>query len=232
MTDPRTIADAGPIARLRAERVSTLRREAGRIAEVAAPAVITRAPRPPLVPVGPAMPAAPAAPAPIAVPPMSAVGDNPFDTLPQPSPGDRIKADDFKKLSQALGLVQQMTVLAGALFGRSLGEARVALAAQQYVIERIVTVFGNDVTAADTSLDGRRVVQVSPMKLGERRLLVVVSETVEVTRLMPDLTRLSYGEANAQIRVLMGGAAVSRTPIAAPSLVGGTLATVRTTLNS
>src|SRR5262245_61202949 len=70
--------------------------------------------------------------------------NNPFATLPFPSAGDRIKADDFKTLSQSLKLISDVTTFSSSLFGVSLGQARIVIAAEQYQIERIMTVFGTE----------------------------------------------------------------------------------------
>jgi hypothetical protein len=155
--------------------------------------------------------------------------DNPFTDLPYPSPGDRIKADDFRRLSQCLAVVQQMAALSAALFGHTLGEARLALAAQQFVIERVLTVFGREVAGTgDASLDSRTIVQVVPAVLGERRLLVVVSEAVETRRLTPSLVGRTYTEARDLLRATVGDAGGASVPVG--SLVNLTLGEAQHTL--
>jgi hypothetical protein len=155
--------------------------------------------------------------------------DNPFNELPYPSPGDRIKAEDFRRLSQSLAVLQQMTVLSAALFGHTLGEARLALAAQQFVVERVLTVFGREVPGGDASLDSRTIVQVMPVALGERGLLVVVAEAVETRRLAPNLIGRTYGEARDLLRATVGDAG-GPAPAPVGSLVNLTLGEAQHTL--
>jgi len=167
--------------------------------------------RPPVRTAPPGVAAPPAAAPPAATPPVvlpvaPPTSDNPFNELPYPSPGDRIKAEDFRRLSQSLAVLQQMTVLSAALFGHTLGEARLALAAQQFVVERVLTVFGREVPGGDASLDSRTIVQVMPVALGERGLLVVVAEAVETRRLAPNLIGRTYGEARDLLRATVGDA--------------------------
>src|SRR5947208_15503923 len=71
-------------------------------------------PAPPPAPAPTPAPAPPPAPIPVVVPP--APGSNPFDQLPFPAPGERIKADDFKTLSQALKIIADIAALTANLF--------------------------------------------------------------------------------------------------------------------
>ncbi|MCI0490300.1 MAG: hypothetical protein L0229_27220 [Blastocatellia bacterium] len=177
-------------------------------------------PAPPLIAPQPVPPQ----PAPPPVVP-AASADNPFNDLPMPAPGDRIKADDFKKLSQGLRTIYDAYLLSGALFGRSYGEARLALASQAYQIEMAMTVFGNAIADPnDGSLDSRRVIQVVPLELGERRVALVLTEAVETRRFMPNLLELSYKEASERLQALLGDAALPGGPLPAPQFVGHSLA--------
>lgn len=151
----------------------------------------------------------------------SAPPTNPFETLPMPSPGDRIRSDDFRALSNALRLVYEASVVSAGLFGRTFGEAKVLLLGQRYEIGRVMTVLGSELTALDDpSLDERRVVHVAPTALGERGVLVVLTEEVDRTRYAPDLTTApTYASAVAMLRERMGPVR-SPTPVLAPDLVG------------
>lgn len=172
--------------------------------------------RPPVAPLPP--PTVPAAPS-----------SSPFAELPFPGPGDRIKADDFKKLSQSLKIIADMALLAAQLFGRTYGEARAALAGQGYTVARVMSVFGSEPAGpADPSFDGRRVVQVLPGALGERGVLVVVTEAVETRRFAPNFTSggatYTYRQAVETMRSLLGEAALAGLPMDAPNLLDRTLA--------
>jgi hypothetical protein len=166
----------------------------------------------------PATPVVPAAPA-----------TNPFAELPFPAPGDRIKADDFKKLSQSLKIVAGLALLSAQLFGRTFGEARVLLVGQGYGIARVMSVFGNEPGGpTDTSFDNRRVIQVVPATLGERNVLVLVSEAVETRRFAPNFTAggvsYNYRQAVETMRSVLGEAGMSGLPMESPNLVQRTLA--------
>jgi hypothetical protein len=171
----------------------------------------------------PAAPTTTPAPAPVlpAAPPT-----NPFELLPMPSAGDRIRSEDFRALSTALRLVYDASVLSAGLFGRSFAEAKLLLAAQQYEIARVITVLGTELTAIeDNSLDDRRVVQVMPTALGENGILVVLTEAVDQRRFVPDLTTApTYRDAVALLRDRVGTGPVSAVPVVAPNLVGLSLA--------
>jgi hypothetical protein len=157
--------------------------------------------------------------------------DNPLAALPFPSPGDRIKADDFKTLSRSLRLLQDAYSLSSALSGRSFGEAKLALAAQQYQVLRAMSVFGAAVDDPnDASLDQRRVLLVAPVALGTPHVLVLVSEAVDTRRFAPNLIGLSYREAAERLRALFGDADPGSVPISTPQLVGLTLAQAREVL--
>jgi hypothetical protein len=160
-----------------------------------------------------------------AVPPVS-VGTsaaNPFNALPHPNPGDRIRSDDFRHFSQCLEAIQQACTLSASLFGRTLADAKQAIAAQQYTIARVMSVFGTVLTAGDASLDQRSVVQVQPVAFGERALLVVVSEAVETRRLAPNLTGLTHAEAMDRLHAALGDVTFPQTNVTAGQLVGRTL---------
>ncbi len=181
--------------------------------------LLSRFPRP--IPMMPPTPVPQPTPTPVA-PTLSA--DNPFQHLPQPNPGDRIKSDDFRVYSQCLAALQSACMLSATLFGRTLAEARPLIAAQQLTIERVMSVFGTMMSsAADPALEQRRVVQVSPVAFGERRLLVVVSEAVETRRLTPNLMGLPYAEASQRIRAAVGDATFPQMSVRAGQLVGATL---------
>jgi hypothetical protein len=172
--------------------------------------------------VAPTPPPAPAAtPGPV-VPSMAA--ENPFQQLPQPNPGDRIKADDFRLFSRCLAAIQNACMLSATLFGRTLAEARPMLAAQQLTIERVMSVFGTMLSnTGDAELEQRRIVQVSPVAYGERRVLVVVSEAVETRRLTPNLMNLTYAEASERLRAAVGDATFPQMSVRVGQLVGATL---------
>ena len=158
----------------------------------------------------------------IAVPP--APVSNPFASLPFRSPGDRIKADDFNALAKGLQIIGDVFVLSGALFGASFGQAKLLLAAQQYQITRVVSVFGAELTALDdTSLDTRKVIQVVPAALGEKRLMVVVTEAVETRRFAPNMLGLTYREAFERQRAVIGEGTFPSTPRTAESLISQSL---------
>jgi hypothetical protein len=149
---------------------------------------------------------------------------NPFDQLPYPAPGDRIRADDFRRLSECLGLIRDAYLLAGALIGRTLAEARTVLAAQGYAVGGVVGVFGNVLADPnDAALDNRRVLHAAPAALGERRVVVIVSEPVETRRLTPNLLGRTYADATSLMRATIGDAVLPGGSVAAPRLVGLTL---------
>jgi hypothetical protein len=173
-------------------------------------------------------PVPPPAPAPVAIVP-AAPAVNPFANLPFPAPGDRIRADDFKTLSQSLRILADMSLLSSQLFGRTLGEAKAALAGQGFVVARVLSVFGGEPGgAADASFDGRRVLQVLPAPLGERTVHVVITEAVETRRFAPNFTtggvHYTYRQAVETMRTVLGDAALSGLPMDAPNLVDRALA--------
>jgi hypothetical protein len=189
--------------------------------------------------VGPAVPSlprvpppqpAPTPPTPLNPPPAPAVpgpaADSPFFHLPFPSPGDRIKADDFKALSQSLNILYNMAVVSASLFGYTFAEAKAALASQRYAIQRVMTVFGTEITnPGDTSLDSRKVIQVIPAAPGDQRVIVVVTEAVDTRRFAPNLIGLTYRDAASKIQTLLADVTISGAPPSAPQLTGLTLAT-------
>jgi len=152
----------------------------------------------------------------------TAPSDNPFDSLPFPSPGDRIRADDFKKLSQALKVITEMTSLSAALFGMTFGEAKGALLGHGFHLARVMSVFGTEITdLADASLDGRKVVQVVPAELGTHQLMIIVSEAVDTRRYVPNFEKLTAPEAQERLFANVGELpAATATPTAVPQFVG------------
>jgi len=147
-----------------------------------------------------------------------------FEQLPYPSPGERIRAEDFVTLSRSLKTIYDTYKLASALFGSEFGVARLTLTSQQYEIHKVVSVFGTELgNADDQSLDHRKVLYVAPAVLGERRLIVVVSEAVETRRFAPNLLGLTYAEASERLRSILGDATLPSTPRQVADLVGQTL---------
>jgi hypothetical protein len=190
------------------------------------------APAPAVTPPAPPAPtpAPPVAPAPVVtLPPAPAT--NAFEHLPFPSSGERIKAEDFRALSQALRIIYEHSVLAGTLFGRTFAEAKLLLAQQQYVIGGVTSVLGATLAdAGDATLDGRTVVGVVPAPLGERRILIVLSEAVDQRRYMPDLTAAPTLRDAQQVLIQRVGLDRTATPPAAPNYVGLSLADLQRTL--
>ena len=175
-------------------------------------------PRPPVASPLPPVPI-PQPAAPPVVPPAPA--ENPFSSLPFPSPGDRIKAEDFKRISQSLMLVHDALMLSASLLGRSFAEAKQALVSQQYEIQRVMSVFGNEVAQLDdASLDGRKVIQVIPLELGTKGVAVVLTEAVETRRSVPNLLNLTYSEASERLHGILGDVSVPSNPMTAQQLVG------------
>ncbi len=157
---------------------------------------------------------------------------NPFNDLSFPSPGDRIKADDFKKLSQSLQVIYDTYALSGTLFGRNFGEVKLVLASQQYEIQRAMSVFGTEIdNLADAALDNRKVIQVVPAVLGEREVMVVLTEAVETRRFAPNLIGLTYQEASEKIRALLGDIPSAGVQLNAPQLIGLSLEEAQDSLN-
>lgn len=161
----------------------------------------------------------------------SAPGHNPLNALPFPNPGDRIRADDFKSLSQSLLLVRDTFRLSGMLFGRAFAEAKLALEAQQYVIIRTMTVFGTEIDNLDNqSLNNRKVIQVLPLNLGEPEVVVVVTEAVETRRFAPNLIGLTYNEASERLKNVLGDITFPSRPMHMPDLEGLKLVEAQETL--
>jgi len=154
---------------------------------------------------------------------------SPFASLPLPSPGDRIKADDFKALSQSLTIVYNMVVLAASLVGYTLADARAALNGQRYVIQRVISVFGNELpNPGDTSFDSRKVLQVIPAAPGDARVTIIVTESVDTRRFAPNLVGLTYKDAASRIQTLLSDVTITGAPPAAPQLTGLTLTQAET----
>lgn len=150
-----------------------------------------------------------------------APAENTFSSLPFPSPGDRIKAEDFKRISQSLLLIHDALMLSASLLGRTFAEAKQALVSQQYEIQRVMSVFGNEVTQLDdASLDGRKVIQVIPLELGTKGVAVVLTEAVETRRTVPNLMNLTYREASERLHGILGDVSVPSNPMTAQQLVG------------
>ncbi|HEX6283787.1 MAG TPA: hypothetical protein VFZ71_02890 [Pyrinomonadaceae bacterium] len=153
------------------------------------------------------------------VPPAPA--ENSFADLPFPSPGDRIKAEDFKRISQSLLLIHDALLLSASLLGRTFGEAKQALVSQQYEIQRVMSVFGNELAElGDASLDSRKVIQVVPLELGTKGVAVVLTEAVETRRSVPNLMNLTYREASERLQGILGDVSVPSNPMTASQLVG------------
>lgn len=159
--------------------------------------------------------------------PPSAPRSNPFGDLPYRSPGDRILAKDFNRLSQALDQLAESYRLSSALFGARLGEARPLLESSGYRIRRAISVFGNRLEdLQDESAAARLVVSVSLASLGGAEVDVVLSERVEGRRFVPELRGRTYDQAREAIRNLLADAPVPPSPGPMPSLVGSTLSTL------
>lgn len=152
-------------------------------------------------------------------------GTDPFGALPFPNAGERIRAEDFRTLSQALRVIADTYALGAAVFGRPLGQVRIALEAQGYAIAQVMSVTGSSLAAAgDASLDDRRVVSVTPLALGQKRLGVVVTEAVaQPQRRMPNLIGLTHAQAVELMRAELGDALAGSGPMVVPNLVGQTL---------
>jgi hypothetical protein len=176
-------------------------------------------PPPPVVPTPPPAPPVPQPLPPPVVPPAPA--ENIFSTLPFPQAGERIKSEDFRKLSQSLRLIHDAWMLSASLLGRTFAEAKLALVSQQYQIQRVMSVFGNEVTdLADPSLDSRKVIQVVPLELGTRAVAVVLTEAIETRRSVPNLMNLTYREAQERLHGVLGDVSVPSNPMTATQLVG------------
>jgi hypothetical protein len=177
------------------------------------------------VPSPPSPPPPTPAPPPVAAPPAPAVNGqqstNPFLHLPFPSPGDRIRAQDFQTLSQCLQLIYEISVLTGTLIGTSFGDAKLVLASERFGVDKVMSVFGTELASPqDATFDDRRVVQVNPIEYGERRVSVIVTEAVETRRFVPNLLNLSYKEASERLRMMVGDVSYSGAPLASSQLVG------------
>ena len=179
--------------------------------------------RPDLIPRPPAPSPLPPIPIPQPLPPVvpPAPAENSFANPPFPSPGDRIKAEDFKRLSQSLMLIHDALMLSASLLGRTFAEAKQALVSQQYEIQRVMSVFGNELAQLeDASLDGRKVIQVIPLELGTKGVAVVLTEAVETRRSVPNLLNLTYNEASERLHGILGDVSVPSNPMTAQQLVG------------
>lgn len=156
--------------------------------------------------------------------PPSAPRANPFADLPYRSPGDRILAEDFNRLSQALEQLTQSYGLSSALFGVRFGEARSLLESQGYVIRRALSVFGNLLeNLQEESAADRLVVSVSLASLGGSEVDVLLSERVEGRRFVPELRGRTHAQAREAMRNLLADVPVPPSPGPTLSVVGSTL---------
>jgi hypothetical protein len=163
----------------------------------------------------------------------TAPGNNPFPKLSFPSPGDPIRADDFKRLSQSLRIIYDVFALSSALQGQEFGVAKLALTSQQYEIKRVMSVFGTEIEDSnDSSLDNRKVIQVMPLELGDRSVAVILTEAVETRRFAPNLMGLTYSEASERLRSVLGDVTFPSKPMNAPELTGLTVAQASKELKS
>jgi hypothetical protein len=163
--------------------------------------------------------------------PPQAPRTNPFADLPYRSPGDRILADDFNRLSQALDQLAQAFRLSSALFGARLGDARPVLEGNGYRVRRAVSVFGNLLQdVQEESAADRLVVSVSLVALGGVEVDLVLSERVEGRRFVPELRGRTYAQARDAIRNLLADGPVPAPPGPAPALVGSSLSDARNQL--
>ncbi len=187
-------------------------------------------PKMPIVPFPQATPVPnppPSPPPPVPSAPAGSV-NSPFLELPFPSPGDRIKSDDIKKISQCLRILYDSFILSSMLQSHTFNEARLALKAQQYQIQRVITVFGTVLDNPDDgALDNRKVLQVIPVELGQRQVTVVVTEAVETRRFAPNLSSLTYREATERVKLLVGDIGKGMPSRSVPSIAGLTLGQAR-----
>ncbi len=117
-----------------------------------------------------------------------------------------------------------MVLVSASLFGSAFGDAKVALARQNYLIQRVITVFGNEISdLSDTSLDARKVIQIVPAAPGDPGVMVVVTEAVDTRRFAPNLIGLTYTDAASRIQTLLGDVTVTGAPPSVPQLTGLTL---------
>lgn len=150
---------------------------------------------------------------------------NPLTALPFPNPGDRIRADDFRSLSQSLVLIRNTFALSGSLLGRPFSQARSVLEAGNYHIVMVMSVFGTIIeNLEDPSLDNRKVIQVLPVSLGTPQVVVVLTEAVETRRFAPNLIGLTHKEASERLRNILGDVTFPSVSKTAGQLVGLSLA--------
>lgn len=168
-----------------------------------------------------------------AVAPPQPPASDPLQNLPFPNPGDRIRSDDFKTLSQAIRLISDTFALTGTLFGRSLAQAIAVLEAGKYEIASVMTVFGAELERYDDpSLEKRKVIQVTPVQLGRPDVVIVVSEAVETRRFAPNLLGLTYRDASERLHNIMGDVSFPSRPINASELVGLKLSAAQAVMHS
>jgi hypothetical protein len=185
------------------------------------PPVRVPTPTPPSAPPAASPPVAPAAP--VDVP--DAPASDPFENLPFPQPGDRIRAEDFQTLSTALRMIHDAFAISGALFGVDFATARQVLAANSYQIVQVVSVFGTEITNPDDPAHAqRRVIQVMPDDLGTNQVNVVLTEEVREPEMrMPNLVGLTYEQAQTEMQRVLRGVVDENATMAVPNLVGQTL---------
>jgi len=146
---------------------------------------------------------------------------NPFKDLPFPQPGERIKSDDFKKFSQSLKIIYDTYWLSSALFGKNFKEAKLAITSQQYEIQQVMSVFGIQIdNLADESLDNRKIIQIVPVELGERKVSVILTEAVDTRRFAPNLLGLNYKDASEKLRSVFGDVTFPSTQSTISQIVG------------
>lgn len=166
----------------------------------------------------------PAQPAPGPTPEVaSAPSTNPLDELPFPSPGDPILAEHFRAISESLLLIRDALSLSGVLFGNTFEQVKRALVSQGYEIVRVMSVFGTEIdNLNEPTLDDRKVIHVGPVEVGEPEVMVVVTEVSETGRVTPNLVGLTYEEAQARVRTVLGDVPGAG-PVEVPNLIGLTL---------
>lgn len=161
---------------------------------------------------------------PSATPVPTAPGVNPFKDLPFPSPGERIKSDDFKKLSQSLNIIHDIYSLSSAMCGQDFGEVKLVLLSQQYEIEKIMTVFGAEIDNLESeTLDNRKVLQIMPIELGEKQVAIILCEAVESKRLTPDLKKETYMSSLTKLHSILADVTYPIDKFTIPDLTNSTL---------
>jgi len=148
--------------------------------------------------------------------------NNPFKNLPVDEIGEAkpIKAGHVQKIYDSLKIIYDTYSLTGEVFGQSFGEAKRTIAAKDYRIQKIMTVFGKEIdNQEEESMDDRKVIQVLPTELGEQDVAVILTEVVKTQRLMPNLEGLTYEEASERLRETLSDVTLPSSPVRAPELV-------------